>query len=58
MLDVLFHYKGEIFVEEILVSHNTVMRMVSKMPSLNSDNFEDVVSKLLDYYDGEKHNLK
>lgn len=38
-------------MEEIIVSHSTVMRMVSKMPSFDSDSFEDVVSKLLDFYD-------
>lgn len=40
-------------MDEIIVSHKTVMRMVSKMPDLDCDNYEDVVSKLLDFYDSK-----
>ncbi|MDA0524265.1 hypothetical protein [Methanococcoides alaskense] len=43
-------------MEEIIVSHNTVMRMVSKMPLFDSDSFDEVVSKLLDFYDDEQTN--
>jgi hypothetical protein len=44
-------------MDEIVVSHKTVMRIVSKMPSLDSDNFEDAVSKLLDFYELKNDNM-